>query len=104
MRNAALVLLCTSLVWAGQKPSETLFITNVNLVDVRNGGIVPNLTVVVKDGNIDSIGKIALIDSRPGVRVVNGGGKYLIPALWDMNAQFSSGNSIWSNSTLYALY
>ena len=38
------------------------------------------------------------------MRVVNGGGKYLIPALWDMNAQLSSRNPSWSNSTLYALY
>jgi hypothetical protein len=101
------VLLGSSFLWAGSGPKlpEILIITNVNIVDMGTGGIAPNLTVVVKDGVIESFLKVAIIDQRPNVRVINGGGKYLVPALWDMNAQLSrSATAGLDNKSLFALY
>ncbi len=79
------VLLCTAILWArsGHKPPELLAITNVSVVDTRYGEVEPNLTVVVKDGVIIAIAKVAILDSGPHVRVINGAGKFLIPGLWD---------------------
>jgi imidazolonepropionase-like amidohydrolase len=57
-----------------------LVITNVSVVDVVGGEILPNRMVVVQDGCITSIGTRA-----PGGRAVqrlNGRGKYLVPGLW----------------------
>ena len=71
------------------KPSIThtglLVITNVNVVDVAAGEVLPNRMVVIHDGCIISIGTKA-----PGGRAVQrlaGRGKYLVPGLWDTHVQ-----------------
>jgi hypothetical protein len=101
------VLLCGTLLWArsGHKPPELLAITNVSVVDTRYGEVEPNLTVVVKDGVIIAIAKVAIIDSGPHVRVINGAGEFLIPGLWDMNAHLSGASATsWDRKSLYGLY
>jgi hypothetical protein len=101
------VLLCSTLLWArsGHKPPELLAITNVSVVDTRHGEVEPNLTVVVKDGLIFAIAKVAIIDSGPHVRVINGAGKFLIPGLWDMNAHISGASATtWDRKALFGLY
>ena len=101
------VLLCSTLLSArsGHKPPELLAITNVSVVDTRYGEVEPNLTVVVKDGVIIAIAKVAILDSGPHVRVVNGAGKFLIPGLWDMNAHISGASATsWDRKSLFGLY
>ena len=109
MRSAIVgVLFCSSLLWAGspkEKPSETLAITNVNIVDTREPAIHPNATVIIKDGKIIALVKIAVLDPGPHVRIVNGGGKYLIPGLWDMNVHLSGPAALaWESKTLLTLF
>jgi imidazolonepropionase-like amidohydrolase len=81
---------------AGQQPlaltkpvlpltASVLVVTNVNVVDVVAGEILPNCMVVVQDGYITSIGNQA-----PGGRAVlrlDGRGKFLVPGLWDTHVQ-----------------
>lgn len=88
MKCAAVgVLLCSSFLslclWAGQKPSQLLVITNVNVVETRNGTIHPNLTVVVRDGVVQAVAKIAVLETSSHIKVINGNGKFLLPAPWD---------------------
>lgn len=93
MRCAALgVVLCSSVLWAasGTKSPETLVITNVNVVDMRHGGIEPKVNVVIEDGVITAISRYSLVDVGPHDRLVNAEGRYLIPGLWDMHARISS--------------
>src|SRR6266480_1188507 len=74
MKSAAVGLLfCSSFLWAGPavEPSETLVITNVNVVDTRYGGIEPNVNVIVKDGIITAISKFALVNAGPHDHVIN---------------------------------
>lgn len=69
-------------------PASLLVITNVNVVDVVAGEILPNRMVVVRDGCITSVGTLA-----PGGRAVlrlDGRGKYLVPGLWDSHVQAPS--------------
>jgi hypothetical protein len=101
------VLLCSSLIWArsGETSAETLAITNVNVVDTREGRIGPNVTVIVRDGTILAIAKVAVLDPGPHVRIINGGGRYLIPGLWDMNTHLSGpAISGLDRSSLFALF
>lgn len=101
------VLFCSSLLWAGarEKPPETLAITNVNIVDTRQPAIHPNATVIIKDGKIVALVKIAVLDPGPHVRIINGGGKYLIPGLWDMNVHLSGpAATAWDSKTLLTLF
>ncbi len=63
--------------------AQTLTITHATVVDVTNGHLRPECTVVV-NGN-----RIVSVDTRssPPVsgRVVDAHGRYLIPGLWDMH-------------------
>jgi imidazolonepropionase-like amidohydrolase len=103
MQYSASFLLCVALTLmaqlaaAQQRPTvptitppvaSLLVITNVNVVDVVAGEILPNRMVVVQDGCITSIGTRA-----PGGRAVqrlDGRGKYLMPGLWDTHVQAPS--------------
>ncbi len=105
---AACFLLVASPVWAQLKPHPApaaLVITNVNVVDTRDGSIQPNLSIVIKNGRIASIAKVAIIDSFRREVVINGSGKYLIPGLWDMHVHSAGGPAApWDARILYPLY
>lgn len=63
--------------------SQVLAITGVNVVDVLDGHIVPNSTVIVTGNTITSV----TANRTPrGAKVVDGRNKFLIPGLWDMHA------------------
>ena len=107
MRRACLGLfLCSSFLWAGSAQKSTeLIITNVNVVDTRYGGIQPNVTVIVKDGVIVAVTKVAILNTGPNVQILNAGGRYLIPGLWDMNAHLRNVVvGTWDRDALLTLY
>lgn len=103
----AAFLFLSTLLAGQQKPDPThdqLILTNVNVVDTRTGQVGHNLTVVLKNGRIDSLAKVALIGSGHDLRVVNGNGKYLIPGLWDMHVHTAGGSAKpWDERIVYPL-
>ncbi len=65
--------------------SLSLVIRNINVVNVLNGKLVPNMDVAVKDKIIYFIGK-SFSESVPSNSIsIDGNGKYLCPGLWDMH-------------------
>ncbi len=69
----------------GQSTPQPIIIHNVTVINVKDGGLQPHRTVVVRDGKIDEVSD-GIIDARTkGVLHVNGTAKYLIPGLWDMH-------------------
>ena len=79
---AGLALAASSL--SGQSPRTTarepLALVNANVLNVHDGRIVPNATVVLRNGLIESIGA----GSAPaGIRTLDLKGKYLLPGLID---------------------
>ena len=65
---------------------DDIVIQHVNIINVENGDIQENMTVIISDSRIQSIN--ITNNSRvlgPG-KVVDATGKYLIPGLWDMHA------------------
>ena len=61
-------------------------IRDVAIVDVARGVVVPGQTVLVAAGRIRAVGPEGSV-AVPGDAVsVDGGGKYVLPALWDMHA------------------
>src|SRR6202171_6350310 len=72
--------------------SDTLIITDVNVVDVRTGEIRPDQVVII-DGN-----RITAVGSRKETRyshrnsAINARGGYLIPGLWDMHVHLVFGD------------
>jgi len=82
------VLFALGVMWplAQVEPVRTagpIAIVHVNVVDVRSGGTAPEQTVVVQNGRIAAVGKGTAIPR--GARIVDGRGKYLLPAFWDMH-------------------
>ncbi len=68
--------------------AETVAITNANVVDVSGGTILRDMTVLVTDGTITAVQKTAERAISPGVRIVDVGGKFLCPGLWDMHVHW----------------
>ena len=64
-----------------------LSITQVGVVDVAEGRIVPETTVVVRDGRIASVEPGGA--PAEGGTIVDGRGKFLVPGLFDMHVHLS---------------
>ena len=68
---------------------------NVTLIDMRSKQPRPNMTVVVSGSRISKIGRN--IKFPKNAQVVDAGGKFLIPGLWDMHVHLF--NNISGNNT-----
>src|SRR6266852_1965319 len=108
MRVFLLAFFCLNqCIWAQSKaePSaQTLVFTNVNVVDTRDGRILPEMTVVVRSGRIQGVAKVGLIAENHNVRMINAAGKYMIPGLWDMDVHTASASAAWDERIIYPLY
>src|SRR5436189_5390333 len=67
--------------------TRRLAITRVNVVDVVNGRILPNSTVVI---NGDTIASVTQNPPPSGARLLDGQGQFLIPGLWDMHSHIEA--------------
>ena len=68
--------------------SDSLVITNINIVDVRQGVILQDSSLVIRDGVIKSIRK----SNKRGTdeNTIDGNGAYVIPGLIDMHVHLAS--------------
>jgi imidazolonepropionase-like amidohydrolase len=69
-------------------------------MDVRSGRIVPGMTVLIEDGKITHIAKLALVPQSRNVTVVNASGKFLIPGLWDMHVHSAFAEALTKKSSI----
>lgn len=65
-------------------------ITPVTVIDVSNGLILPDQTVLVEGDKIATIGAAGKVKVPDDAEVVEAEGKFLIPGLWDMHAHGTS--------------
>ncbi len=113
MRVSFLACFClSSILWSQSRldlsprslAAETLVLTNINIVDTRDGSVKPHMSVVIKRDRIEAVAKFAMIASSRTTRVVNGSGKYLIPGLWDMHVHTAGFATAWNEQSIRALY
>ena len=64
-----------------------LVLTHISVVDIMNGHIAKDMSVVVYNNRIQEIAR--KVRYRPNATVINATGKYLIPGLWDMHVHLS---------------
>ena len=74
-----------SALGAIQASDADLAITRVAVVDVENGRVIPEQTVLISGGRVVALESGARIRLRAGMRAIDGRGKYLIPGLLDMH-------------------
>jgi imidazolonepropionase-like amidohydrolase len=88
--SAAAILIATGVITA---QTTSLVITNVNVVDVVDGRIVPNSTVTISGPIITDVTR----EGAPpkDARVVDGRDKFLMPGLWDMHAHIQVNEKAW---------
>lgn len=79
------VLLVSGLTGQEASSSEPLAFTHVTVVDVRDGDLHADRTVLVRDGRIASVEPAAEVSVPDGARVIDATGKFMIPGLWDMH-------------------
>ena len=87
-------LLCACSILAGQSASPSaLIIHDVTVIDATGGPAQAHRTVIVRDGKIEEIGSSAggVGGKLSGVHI-DGGGKFLIPGLWDMHVHMVFGD------------
>jgi len=60
-------------------------VTHVTVIDVRSGLAKPDMTAVLFQGRIESVGPAAAAHVGRSARIIDGRGRYLIPGLWDMH-------------------
>jgi imidazolonepropionase-like amidohydrolase len=77
------LMLCLTIPLRVQAQATSVAITNVSVIDVEAGRVVPNVTVVVQGERIAAVGTNAPVPA--GARSIDGRGKFLIPGLWDMH-------------------
>ncbi len=88
---AAIALFAAGVLWPTEllepvRTSSPLAIVDVAVVDVQGNRLVPGQTVVVEAGRIVALGDTAAVEVPPAAQIVDGSGRYLLPALWDMHA------------------
>ncbi|MGI9037470.1 MAG: amidohydrolase family protein [Gemmatimonadota bacterium] len=66
--------------------AQSLAFTRVTVIDVRDGTVRPNTTVVVTGNRITAVGPVGAVEIPSGATVIDGTGRFLIPGLWDMHA------------------
>lgn len=87
MKNltAVLLLLVAGAALARESPRQSLVVTHVTVIDATGAPPLPDMTVVVNEKRIVTVGSSRDVRLPPHARVVDGRGKYLIPGLWDMH-------------------
>jgi len=86
MHRVALASIFGLLVSCTQEvPTASLVIEGVSVIDVRDGSVAENATLVLEGNRIRAVGKAGSFRVPDGTTVVDGTGKYAIPGLWDMH-------------------
>ncbi len=90
---------------AAQPTQVDLLITNVSVVDVVSGRITPRQSIAVRGDTIVAILPVRRAASIRRGRMIDGGGRFVIPGLWDMHVHFGGGPAlIAENRALLPLY
>lgn len=81
---------CAGVLWPFEEaiPVNTgrpIIIENISIIDVDSGVAGANQTIHIENGVIVNVGAAEQIGIPTNALIINGSGKYAIPALWDMH-------------------
>ena len=83
------VLLATGLALGGyghaMAAGQAVAFGNVTILDTRQGALIENQTVIVRDGSIVAVGPVDKVELPAGAEMIDGSGHYLMPGLAEMH-------------------
>jgi hypothetical protein len=85
MRLCFVALFVVLVVATPAEAQHRLAIKRVSVVDVTDGSVHAEQTVVVEHNRIVAVGPVREVRVPDDAQVINGSGGYLIPGLWDMH-------------------
>jgi imidazolonepropionase-like amidohydrolase len=93
MRPMAALLAGSALSYLAQPQAQsvTTAFVGVNVLPMDKETVLQNQTVIVRDGKIASVGSAGSVPVPAGAALVDGKGKYLMPALAEMHAHIPGG-------------
>ncbi|HEV8149923.1 MAG TPA: amidohydrolase family protein [Gemmatimonadales bacterium] len=68
----------------------TLVIRDVTVIDATGAPPAPHRELLIQDGRIRAVTALRTLRVPRGAQVVEGGGRFVIPGLWDMHVHMSS--------------
>ena len=68
----------------------SLILRDVAVIDGTGAATRPHMVVLIEGGRIRALAPLRGFHAPPGVRVVEGGGRIMVPGLWDMHVHTSS--------------
>ena len=102
-----IVVFAALLVAAAQASAQqqnVVAFVDVNVVPMSREAVVPNQTVIVRDGRIATVGPAASTQVPAGALRVDGRGKYLMPGLAEMHGHIPGPNSALTQENTLFLY
>jgi imidazolonepropionase-like amidohydrolase len=81
----SLLLLVIFLSEVYTQQTASIAIERVSIIDVVHGRVIPDQTVLVREGRIVEVGSSKKIKAQPGSIIVNGHRRYLSPGFADMH-------------------
>ena len=103
-----LALLCLAqAATAADSPPEPadLLIRSATIIDVRDGTLIPDRSIVIRGREIVAVGPGDLDRRYSAAHTVDAAGRFVIPGLWDMHVHFGGGNELVAeNQALLPLY
>lgn len=93
IKNIFLLTLLVIVIQCNQSepPSniQPIAFIHATIVDVENGNLIPDQTILIYENKIGAIGKSGSIEIPSGSKLINATGKFLIPGLWDAHVHLS---------------
>jgi imidazolonepropionase-like amidohydrolase len=88
-----LLILAPWFTWA---QNNYILISNANVLDVRNGKMVKEASVLIKDGIIQEVFTNKKMKLPPGTAVIDGTSKFVIPGMTDAHIHFFQSGGLYT--------
>lgn len=84
--------------------AKPVVLHNIQLVDVERGTLVPDQMVLIEKNRISAVLPVTRLTEYSAATLLDGQGRYLIPALWDMHVHFEGRDLVEDNALLLPVY
>lgn len=76
--------------------SQTICISNVTVIDVKNGKVLPAYSVIINGDRIEQVGPASKVKIPANATLVEGSGKFLLPGMTDAHIHFFQSGGLYT--------